>query len=108
MSARMFASALIGLLLVFGGGSAVTVATTTSAHAANMADCNGLRGNDLLECRAQRAEGEARSQRRGEGGRRRGCGQKCRDCMAHAEALRERKGGFEVDSATNYVRDCLD
>jgi hypothetical protein len=108
MSARMFASALIGLLLVFGGGSAVTIATTTSAQARNMADCDGLRGDDKLECQAQRAEGEARSQRRGEGGRRRGCGQKCRDCMAHAEALRERKGGYEIDSATNYVRDCLD
>jgi len=108
MPKRFFVAAVLGLVLAFGGGSAVNVATTTSAHARNMADCDGLSGDDLLECRAQRADAEAASQRRGEGGRQRGCGQKCRDCIAHAKALRREKGGFSVDSETNYVRDCLD
>ena len=109
MSKKFFAAAVLGLLLAFGGGSAVNVATTTSAHANNVADCKGLRGDDQLECMAQRAEAEARAQCRGEGGRTRGCGRKYQTCMEYASYLRSQKSGsgFSVDSATTYSGDCM-
>ncbi len=101
------ASALATLSLIIGTAGVVTTVAPQTAFAQNMRDCYGLTGDDLLDCKANRADREKNAQIDGERGRKRGYGAKAKNCEEYAEYLRSQKsGGYSVNSATSYWKDC--